>query len=198
MAGNNLDLRCHIRGSRWGRYQWVLYCAHCSHYTSQKRIDWINLAFFPTLLTKEDCTKLASVLPFSWLENSLLALETVLPMSARERRLDFLVWWRCFRSRVYITLSLRSAFSWPISIWLSVISSGGCAHRGKAVSKRLASFILQSSLNMTLNTSQGMLLSRVGPSNNTQFFVNVYISFNIFLKRTNVVAATFFRTFHLV
>lgn len=50
MAGNNLDLRCHIRGSRWGRYQWVLYCAHCSHYTSQKkkeRIDWIHLAFFP-------------------------------------------------------------------------------------------------------------------------------------------------------
>lgn len=72
---------------------------------------------------EEDCTKLASVLPVSWLENSLLALETVLPMSARERRLDFLVWWRCFRSNVYITLSFRSAFSWPISIWLSVIIS---------------------------------------------------------------------------
>lgn len=81
-------------------------------------------------IKSEDCTKLASVLPFSWLENSLLALETVLPMSARERRLDFLVWWRCFRSNVYMTLSFSSAFSWPISIWLSVISSGG-AERGE-------------------------------------------------------------------
>lgn len=62
-------------------------------------------------------------LPFSWLENSLLALETLLPMSARERKLDFLVWWRCFRSSVYMTFSFRSAFNWPVSIWLSVIIS---------------------------------------------------------------------------
>lgn len=77
-----------------------------------------------------DCTTLASVLPFSWLENSLLALETVLPMSASERRLDFLVWWRCLRSSVYMTLSFSSAFSWPISIWLSVISSVEDERRG--------------------------------------------------------------------
>lgn len=45
-------------------------------------------------------------------------------MSARERKLDFLVWWRCLRSSVYMTFSFRSAFNWPVSIWLSVISSG--------------------------------------------------------------------------
>lgn len=73
-----------------------------------------------------------STLPFSWLENSLLALETLLPMSARERKLDFLVWWRCFRSSVYMTLSFRSALSWPVSIWLSVITSV----RGKVFSSQ--------------------------------------------------------------
>lgn len=62
-------------------------------------------------------------LPFSWLVNSLLALETLLPMSARERKLDFLVWWRCFRNNVYMTFSFSSAFSWPLSIWLSMIVS---------------------------------------------------------------------------
>lgn len=67
--------------------------------------------------------KVGFALPFSWLVNSLLALETLLPMSARERKLDFLVWWRCFRSKVYMTFSFRSAFSWPHSIWLSVINS---------------------------------------------------------------------------
>lgn len=62
-------------------------------------------------------------LPFSWLVNSLLALETLLPMSARERKLDFLVWWRCFLNNVYVTFSFSSAFSWPLSIWLSMIVS---------------------------------------------------------------------------
>lgn len=71
----------------------------------------------------------AGALPFSWLENSRLALETLLPMSARERRLDFLVWWRCFRSSVYMTFSFASAFSRPASIWLSVTVSGGTDHQ---------------------------------------------------------------------
>lgn len=75
------------------------------------------------LKKKKNCTKLAPVLPLSGVENSLLALETVLPMSAKERRLDFLVWWRCFLSKVYMTFSFRSAFKRPLSIWLSVIIS---------------------------------------------------------------------------
>jgi hypothetical protein len=40
---------------------------------------------------KESSSQLASALPLSGLVNILLALETVFPMSARERRLDFLV-----------------------------------------------------------------------------------------------------------
>lgn len=100
-------------------------CIHILGFS--KYLKTYNVLYFPSFLKIhskiEDCTKLASVLPFSWLENSLLALETVLPMSARERRLDFLVWWRCLRSNVYITLFLRLALSWPISIWLSVICS---------------------------------------------------------------------------
>ena len=79
---------------------------------------------------KENLKNKRRALPFSWLENSLLALETLLPMSASERKLDFLVWWRCFRSSVYMTFSFRSAFSWPDSIWLSVIISVGGRHWG--------------------------------------------------------------------
>ena len=58
------------------------------------RIDWDKIGIRrQTIIIKKGCTKLASTLPFwSWLENSLLALDTVLPMSASERRLDFLVW----------------------------------------------------------------------------------------------------------
>lgn len=46
-------------------------------------------------------------------------------MSARERRLDFLVWWRCFRNSVYMTFSFRSAFNCPLSMWLSMMVSVG-------------------------------------------------------------------------
>lgn len=49
---------------------------------------------------REGYSQLASALPLSGLVNILLALETVFPMSASERRLDFLVWCRCFRSSV--------------------------------------------------------------------------------------------------
>lgn len=49
---------------------------------------------------REGYSQLASALPLSGLVNILLALETVFPMSARERRLDFLVWCRCFLSSV--------------------------------------------------------------------------------------------------
>lgn len=101
---------------RW----WWCFSALRTHCSSQHQVDSFCFCW---MKSRSDCTKLTQVLPLSWVENSLLALETVLPMSARERRLDFLVWWRCFRSNVNITLSFRSAFSWPISIWLSVIIS---------------------------------------------------------------------------
>lgn len=40
---------------------------------------------------KESSSQSAPALPLSGLVNILLALETVFPMSARDRRLDFLV-----------------------------------------------------------------------------------------------------------
>lgn len=41
--------------------------------------------------SRESSSQLAPALPLSGLANILLALETVFPMSARDRRLDFLV-----------------------------------------------------------------------------------------------------------
>lgn len=95
------------------------------HKISHKKKKQKNKKYINSLKRKRrnNCTKLAPILPLSGVENSLLALETVLPMSAKERRLDFLVWWRCFLSKVYMTLSFRSAFKRPFSIWLSVIIS---------------------------------------------------------------------------
>jgi len=85
-------LMCHQRGSCYTN------CALEKHCHGNKVSFW--QARVVGCFKTEGYSQLASALPLSGLVNILLALETVFPMSARARRLAFLVWCRCFLSSV--------------------------------------------------------------------------------------------------
>lgn len=96
---------CHGRSSHQSPplmcYQYGSCYANCGlekHYHGNGVSFW--RASLVGCFKTEGYSQLASALPLSGLVNILLALETVFPMSARERRLDFLVWCRCFLSSV--------------------------------------------------------------------------------------------------
>lgn len=85
-------LTCHQYGSRYANRGLEKHCQ--GNAVSFRRASLVGC------FKREGYSQLASALPLSGLVNILLALETVFPMSARERRLDFLVWCRCFLSSV--------------------------------------------------------------------------------------------------
>ena len=85
-------LMCYQYGSRYANHGLEKHCQ--GNAVSFRRASLVGC------FKGEGYSQLASALPLSGLVNILLALETVFPMSARERRLDFFVWCRCFLSSV--------------------------------------------------------------------------------------------------